>query len=87
MERPSLLAAIVAKWRAYAEIAAHDGEPDRHLRDAAALLTVVDPDGVAVTNAQRRHLRRLRAEIEVRPELTSEVGDLVIDTLALLVDS
>ena len=59
VERPSLVAAIVSKWRAFAEIAVHRGDPDRHLRDAARLLTVVDPDAGAVTNAQRKHLKRL----------------------------
>lgn len=87
VERPSLLASIVSKWRAFAEIAVDRGDPDRHLRDAARLLTVVDPDAVAVTNAQHKHLRRLLAEIETRPELTGEDGDLVIDTLTLLLDS
>ena len=87
VERPSLVAAIVAKWRAHAEIAANSGDPDRHLRDAASLLTVVDPDAVAVTDAQCRHLRRLFAVIETRPDLASGDADLVIDTLALLLDA
>ena len=87
VERPSLVAAIVSKCRAFAEIAVHTGDPDRHLRDAARLLTVVDPDAVAVTDAQRKHLKRLLAEIETRPALASGDGDLVIDTLALLLDS
>lgn len=84
VERPSLVAAIVAKWRAFAEIAVHRGDPDRHLRDAARLLTVVDPDAVAVTKGDRKHLRRLLAEMEARPELASGDGDLVMDTLLLL---
>ena len=87
VERPSLVAAIVSKWRAFAEIAVHGGDPDRHLRDAARLLTVADPDAVAVTSAQRKHLKRLLAEIETRPELAGGDGDLVVDTLALLLDS
>lgn len=87
VERPSLIAAIVGKWRAFAEIAAHREDPDRHLRDAARLLTVVDPDAVAATSGQRKHLRRLLAEMRARPELASGDGDLVIDTLALLIDS
>jgi hypothetical protein len=57
VERPSLIAAIVGKWRAFAEIAVHSGDPDRHLRDAARLLTVVDPD--AVDGRHRRHRGRL----------------------------
>ena len=85
--RPSLVASIVSKWRAYAEIAVHRGDPDRHLRDAATLLTVADPDAVVVTIAQCEHLERLLAEIETRPELAGGDGDLVIDTLALLLDS
>jgi hypothetical protein len=86
VERPSLVAAVVGKWRAFAEIAVHKGDPDRHLRDAARLLTLVDPDAVAATSGQRKHLRRLLAEMETRPELASGDGDLVIDTLALLID-
>ena len=39
-----------------------------------------------VTRGQRRHLVRLLAQIETRPELAGD-GDLVIDTLALLLDS
>lgn len=87
VERPSLVAAIVAKWRAFAEIAVDRGDTDRHLRDAARLLTVVDPDAVAVTKGERKHLRRLLAEMEARPELASGDGDLVTDTLILLNDS
>jgi hypothetical protein len=70
----------------FAEIAVHEGDPDRHLRDAARLLTVADPDALAVTSAQRKHLKRLLTEIEIRPELASEDGDLVIDALGLLLD-
>ena len=87
VERPSLVSGIVGKWRAFAEIADHEGDPDRHLRDAARLLTVVDPDALAVTSAQRKHLKRLLAEIETRPELANGDGDLVIDALGLLLDS
>jgi hypothetical protein len=87
VERPSLVAAIVSKWRAFAEIAVHRGDPVRHIHDASRLLTVVDPDAVAVTKAQRKHLERLLAKIETRPELAGGDGDLVIDTLALLLDS
>ncbi len=75
VERPSLVAAIVSKWRAFAEIAVHRGDPNRHLRDAARLLTVVDPDAVAVTNAQRKHLKRLLAES--RPDLNWRVGTVI----------
>jgi hypothetical protein len=85
VERPSLIAAIVGKWRAFAEIAVHSGDPDRHLRDAARLLTVLDPDVVAATRGQRKHLRGLLAEMEARPELAGGDGDLVIDTLTLLI--
>jgi hypothetical protein len=60
--------------------------PDRHVRDAARLLTVVDPDAVTATRGQRTHLRRLLAEVEARPEL-ADGADLVIDTLTLLIDS
>lgn len=86
IERPSLLAAVVAKWRAFAEIAADRGDPDRHLRDAARLLTAVNPDAVTATSRQREHLRRLLAEMEARPELAGAQGDLVVDTLALLIN-
>jgi hypothetical protein len=34
VERPSLIPAIVGKWRAFAEIADDRGDPARHLRDA-----------------------------------------------------
>lgn len=87
VERPSLVAAIVGKWRAFAEITGDRGDPDRHLRDAARLLTVVDPDAVVPPRRQRAHLRRLLAEIETRPELASGDGDLVVDTLTLLIQS
>lgn len=87
VERPSLVAAIVSKYRAFAEIAGNKRDQDRHLRDAASLLTVADPDSLTVTNAQSRHLKRLLAEIETRPELASGQADLVIDTLYLLLDS
>ena len=86
-ERPSLLAAIVGKWRAIAEIAVPKGDPDRHIRDAARLLTVVDPDAVAATAGQRKHLRRLLAVLQDRPELAGGDADLATDTLALLIDS
>ena len=86
VERPSLLAAIVGKWQAFAEITAQR-DPDRHLHDATKLLTVVDPDAVAPTTSQRKHLRRLLAEIDTRPELARGQRDLVIDTLALLTDA
>lgn len=79
------MTAIVVKWRAFAETAVHRGDPDRHLRDAAMLLTVVDPDATATTRRQRKHLRSLLDEMEARPELASGDSDLVIDTLALLV--
>ena len=85
IECPSLMTAIVVKWRAFAETAVHRGDPDRHLRDAAMLLTVVDPDATATTRRQRKHLRSLLDEMEARPELASGDSDLVIDTLALLV--
>lgn len=65
----------------------HKGDPDRHLRDAARLLTVVDPDAVSPTKGQRKHLRHLRAKVHARPELTSGDHDLVLDTLTLLVDA
>lgn len=87
VKRPSLIVAIVGKWRAFAEIVDDRRDPDRHLRDAARLLTVVDPDAVAATTGQRKYLRRLLAEIEARPELADGDADLVIDTLALLIES
>lgn len=87
VERPSLVPAIISKWRTFAEIMVHSGDPDRHLRDAARLLTVVDPDAVTVSSTQRRHLDRLLTEITTRPELASGNEDLVIDTLGLLLDS
>lgn len=87
VERPSLIAAIVGKLRAFAEITVHEGDPDRHLRDAARLLTVVHPDAMTATTGQRKHLRRLLAEMEARPELANGDGDLVIDTLVLLIDT
>jgi hypothetical protein len=87
VERPSLLAAVVAKWRAFAELVDDRRGPDRHLRDAARLLTVIDPDAVAVTPGQRKYLRRLFAEVEDRPQLANGDHDLVIDTLALLTDT
>lgn len=87
VERPSLIAAIVGKWRAFAELVDDRRDPDRHLRDAARLLTVVDPDAVAATTGQRTYLRRLLAEIEARPELAHGDDDLVIDTLVLLIDA
>ena len=40
-----------------------------------------------MTKGERKHLRRLLAEMEARPELASGDGDLVIDTLLLLNDS
>jgi hypothetical protein len=87
VERPSLVAAIVGKARAFTEATVQVGDPDRHLRDAARLLTVVDPDAVTATRGQRTHLRRLLAEVEARPELADGDADLVIDTLTLLIDS
>ena len=87
VERPSLVFAIVGKWRAFSEIVDDRRDPDRHVRDVARLLTVVDPDAVAVTTGQRKYLRRLLAEIEARPELAAQDVDLTIDTLALLIDS
>lgn len=87
VERPSLVAAIVGKWRAFAEIAVHNADPNRHLRDAARLVTVVNPDAVTATKGQRRYLRRLLDKMEARPELASGDHDLAIDTLMLLIDS
>jgi hypothetical protein len=87
LERPSLLAAVVGKWRAFAEITDNRRDPDRHLRDAARLLTVVDPDAVAATAGQRKYLRRLLAEIKARPELADGNHDLVIDTAVMLTDT
>jgi hypothetical protein len=87
VERPSLLAAVVGKWRAFAEIVDDRRDPDRHIRDAARLLTVIDPDAAAATTGQRKDLRRLLAEIQDRPQLAGGDHDLVIDTLALLTDA
>jgi hypothetical protein len=87
LERPGLIPAIVSKWRSFAEIVDHRSDRDRHLRDAAKLVTVVDPDTVAVSDAQRKHLRRLLGVIEARPELGSGDRDLVIDTLGLLLNT
>lgn len=50
------------------------------------MLTVVDPDAVAVTKRQRRHLQRLLTQIETTPEVAREKGDVVVDTLTLLID-
>jgi hypothetical protein len=86
VERPSLVAAIVGKWRAFAEIATHAGDRARHLLDAARLLTVVDPDAVGVSVGQRKHLQCLLAEIEARTELAPGDRDRAIDTLTLLID-
>jgi hypothetical protein len=41
--RPALISAIVGKWRVFAQTVDDRRDPDRHLRDAARLLTVVDP--------------------------------------------
>jgi hypothetical protein len=86
LERPTLIAAVIGKWRAFREIADHRGDGDRHLRDATSLLAVVDPDSTLVSSAQRKHLERLLDEVQTRPELTRGDHDLVIDTLGVLLD-
>jgi len=85
IERPSLIAAIVGKARAFTDIGSPTGDPERHVRDAAALLTIVDPDVSEVGRGERRRLRSLRELLERRPELAGDRIDAVLDTLGLLV--
>lgn len=82
--RPTLITAIIGKWRAFSEIAIQD-DPDRHLRDAADLIAVVaDPDALRSTPRQRRRLRALLHTLSERPELIAGNPDYVFDTLGLL---
>lgn len=85
--RPTLMTAIVGKWRAFSEIAVQDN-PDRHLRDAADLVAVVaDPDAAQLTPRQRRRLRGLLHALSERPELIAGNPDYVLDTLGLVAAS
>lgn len=85
IERPSLIAAIVAKARALTEIPSPSGDPRRHLRDAGTLLSLVDPDTSPLSRTDRRHLKRLLHRIQSDPAASGRDLDLVIDTLRLLV--
>lgn len=85
IERPSLRAAIIGKGRAFTDIASPTGDPERHLRDAAALLAVLDPDSVTIRAGDRRHLTSLRERLTSRPRLAGDDLDAALDTLGLLV--
>lgn len=96
VEIPELIGADKAVW--HVVLAADFGERPRphttippaktvEVPGGRGLLTVVDPDAVAASRGQRKHLRRLLTEMRARPELTSGDDDLVIDTPALLIDS
>lgn len=82
--RPDLITAVVGKWRAYSEIPAQT-DCDRHLRDAADLISVVgDPDAVQPTTPQRQRLLALLSVLQEQPQLIAGDRDLVLDTLTLL---
>lgn len=84
VERPDLSAAVIAKVRAFHEIASTTGDDDRHLIDAAALLSILDPDTAPWRRSDRRHLEQLRQELEARPALAGRDIDVALDTLALI---
>lgn len=85
---PPPLSAVIAKWRAFAEILVQD-DPDRHLRDAVALLVIADATRFEPTKKDRTRLVALRDELESRAAgggLAVDRGQLVeaLSGLALL---
>lgn len=84
--RPRLLAAIVGKWRAF-EAITNQRDPERHLRDAADMASLIDdPDAMDRDNGERRHLRAMYARLTDRTDLIGAGADAdhVLDTLNLL---